>query len=387
MTTSKKKKKINGRRKGTSLSLINDEDGKGIKTKPSSMPLTTNDNGVNELSLFGNLNITVDDSSSSSCVAHQCCAACGKESSDLKTCGGCNLVKYCDATCQMNHRPQHKDECKATAAKLFDKVLFNTPIQPREECPVCFLPHGFANDRIYLLCCVKNLCAGCVYSLRQCLGTSASSCPFCRSTAFLDMEKGKALLDKKVQANDAGAMQYVACLYSMGEKSYPLDPRKAIELWTKAASLGNMDAHYWLGNSYYMGDNNVVKNIKRALHHWGQAAILGDVTSRFSLGNHEAKVTGNMKRAVKHWSIAASAGQKKALDDLKELYMKGYMTKAELEIVLRAHKDSADGMYSEQRSIASAFHYVPLRSKDGTYRDQGSGGTCNCVDCMMGRNA
>jgi TPR repeat protein len=149
-----------------------------------------------------------------------------------------------------------------------------------------------------------------------------------------------------------------------------------------------MDAHYWLGNSYYMGDNNVVKNIKRALHHWGQAAILGDVSSRFSLGNHEAKVTGNMKRAVKHWSIAASAGQKKALDDLKELYMKGYMTKAEFEIVLRAHKDSADGMYSEQRSIASTFDNGRFRSKDGgMYRDQGSGGTCNCVDCMMGRNA
>jgi hypothetical protein len=102
MTTSKKKKKkINGRRKGTpSLSLINDDDGKGIKAKPSSMPLT-NDNGVNELS-FGNLNITVDDSSSSSCVAHQWCAACVKESSDLKTCGGCNLVKYCDARCDVS---------------------------------------------------------------------------------------------------------------------------------------------------------------------------------------------------------------------------------------------------------------------------------------------
>ena len=84
---------------------------------------------------------------------------------------------------------------------------------------------------------------------------------------------------------------------------------------------------------------------------------------------------------MKHWSIAASAGQKKALDDLKELYMKGYMTKAEFEVVLRAHKDSADGMNSEQRTKASSFNI------GGVYRDKSSGGTCNCVDCMMGRNA
>lgn len=112
------------------------------------------------------------------------------------------------------------------------------------------------------------------------------------------------------------------------------------------------------------------------------------MSSRFSLGSHEAKVTGNMERAVKHWSIAASAGQKKALDDLKELYMKGYMTKAEFEVVLRAHKDSADGMNSEQRTKASSFNLgAGFRSSDGVYRNKSSGGTCNCVDCMMGRNA
>ena len=387
MTTSRKKKKGNERRKGTPSmsSQTNDDDETGRHAKPSSMP-PTNDDGVNEL--FGNLNIAVDDISSSSCVAHQCCSACGKESNHLKTCGGCNLVKYCDATCQMNHRPQHKDECKTIAAKLFDEVLLNTPILPREECPVCFLPHGFANDECYLPCCGKNLCAGCMYSLKV-VGTSTLSCPFCRSIEFGTWRDGKSLLDKKVKANDARSMHLVAYYHSVGKNGYPFDPRKAIELWSKAASLGNMDAHYWLGNSYYTGDNNVVKSIKRGLHHWGQAAILGDVSSRFSLGSHEAKVTGNMERAVKHWSIAASAGQKKALDDLKELYMKGYMTKAEFEVVLRAHKDSADGMNSEQRTKASAFNIVPhrFRSSDGVYRDKSSGDTCNCVDCMMGRNA
>ena len=32
------------------------------------------------------------------------CAACGKESETLKTCSGCNAVKYCNADCQKAHR-------------------------------------------------------------------------------------------------------------------------------------------------------------------------------------------------------------------------------------------------------------------------------------------
>jgi phage FluMu protein Com len=58
---------------------------------------------------------------------------------------------------------------------------------------------------------------GKIFALAVCIHYDKSSCPFCRSTNFLDMEKGKALLNKKVQANDARAMQYVACMYSMGE--------------------------------------------------------------------------------------------------------------------------------------------------------------------------
>ena len=46
------------------------------------------------------------------------CAACGEGGDDLKTCTACKMVKYCNATCQKAHRPQHKKECKKRAAEL-----------------------------------------------------------------------------------------------------------------------------------------------------------------------------------------------------------------------------------------------------------------------------
>lgn len=46
------------------------------------------------------------------------CAACGKGGDGLKTCNGCKMVTYCNATCQKAHWQKHKTECKKRAAAL-----------------------------------------------------------------------------------------------------------------------------------------------------------------------------------------------------------------------------------------------------------------------------
>jgi hypothetical protein len=69
-----------------------------------------------------------------------CCADCGKDGgASLKVCKLCMLIRYCDANCQRNHWPKHKNECKQRAAELHDEALFNDP-QAMEDCPICFLP-------------------------------------------------------------------------------------------------------------------------------------------------------------------------------------------------------------------------------------------------------
>jgi len=50
-----------------------------------------------------------------------CCADCGSAAGgdvSLKSCKSCMLVKYCNANCQKNHWPEHKNECKQRAAEL-----------------------------------------------------------------------------------------------------------------------------------------------------------------------------------------------------------------------------------------------------------------------------
>lgn len=39
------------------------------------------------------------------------CASCGARRSDLRMCGGCRAVRYCDVTCQRAHRSEHRDSC------------------------------------------------------------------------------------------------------------------------------------------------------------------------------------------------------------------------------------------------------------------------------------
>ena len=81
-------------------------------------------------------------------IAH--CAECGKEGGvSLKSCKSCLETKYCDATCQKNHWPTHKKQCKQRAAELHDEALFKDP-PAKEDCPICFLPMP-----LKLICCLS----------------------------------------------------------------------------------------------------------------------------------------------------------------------------------------------------------------------------------------
>jgi hypothetical protein len=70
----------------------------------------------------------------------QCCAECGEDGGiSLKACKSCKSVKYCNSSCQRNHWPTHKKDCKQRAAELRDEALFKDP-PAKEDCPICFLP-------------------------------------------------------------------------------------------------------------------------------------------------------------------------------------------------------------------------------------------------------
>ena len=134
-----------------------------------------------------------------------CCAECGEEGGvRLKVCKACMVAKYCNADCQRNHWPTHKQECKRRAAEIYDEALFKDP-PDKEDCPICFLRmpyelvscvslppatitsvpiHDFAeaNEELanmttetYFSCCGKSICKGCIHSFKS---LNIGTCPF-----------------------------------------------------------------------------------------------------------------------------------------------------------------------------------------------------------------
>ena len=49
---------------------------------------------------------------------------------------------------------------------------------------------------------------------------------------------------------------------------------KAIELWKRAAELGNTEAYYNIGNAH-LGGKGVKRDFEKARHYWVQGAVRG----------------------------------------------------------------------------------------------------------------
>lgn len=163
----------------------------------------------------------------------------------------------------------------------------------------------------YYECCGKSICKGCMYSLMIESG-KIGNCPFCNSDR--DNKTHQVAVEgimKRVETNDAGAMQVLAGYYHQGIFGLHQDRERAIALWKQAAELGSSQAHYYLGSIYHEG-----RDLKMTKSHYVAAAMAGHELARCNLGSIEGK-SGNMERAVKHWMIAASTGSYTAMSLLK----------------------------------------------------------------------
>jgi TPR repeat protein len=287
------------------------------------------------------------------------------------------LVKYCSAECQNKHWPKHKKECKLRAAEIYDEALFKDP-PAKEDCPICFLPmpvkliscislppatilsvpiYDFAqaNQKLvkkateqYYVCCGKSVCAGCIHSCYE--SGNFGKCPFCNAERMSKTEDellGEIM--KRVEANDAGALNLLGNHHYNGLREFQQDVEKAIELQTQAAELGSSDAHFALGLHYHKGGD-----MKKANVHLGAAAMAGCEAARYNLGRIEAN-NGNFERAFKHWTIAASAGCFDSMHELIVFYEKGlrlgysFVSRESIDSILTAYNNSCAEMRSEAR--------------------------------------
>ena len=308
-------------------------------------------------------------------MSSSCCADCGGvagEGVSLKVCKACMLARYCSPTCQRNHWPKHKKECKQRAAELHDEALFKDP-PAKKDCPICFLPmpikliscislppatissmpiHNFAeaNEELanmsmetYFPCCGKSICSGCIHSF--CKSGNGDNCPFCKSNIIgkTDEECVEELM-KRIEVNDAGSMYVLGSYHSHGQLGLQQDRGKALELYARSAELKFSNAHYHLGTNYHReGD------LTKAKFHYEAAAMAGHEGARYNLGCMEYHSGGNVERAVKHWMIAASGGHYCAINSLQIEFEKGRVSRELINSTLAAYNTSCAEMRSNAR--------------------------------------
>ena len=276
------------------------------------------------------------------------CANCGKceeSSGDLKACMACKLVKYCNRDCQIEHRPQHKKACKKRAAELYDAALFkeHTP----EDCPICFLPLPSAAQEIFFSCCGKIICSGCVSMFES---GAKRLCAYCRTPPAESNEEELKRLKNLMEKGNGDAFNQLGGYYAQGIRGMPQDRAKSNELWLKAGELGCAEAYFNLGIMYSNERGGAIDK-KKAKHYYELAAMIGDIQARNNLGANEYQ-SGNHHRAFKHFIISARAGDKMSLDNVKQGYTEGHVTKEEYANTLREYQKSQDETKSNARDKA-----------------------------------
>jgi len=141
--------------------------------------------------------------------------------------------------------------------------------------------------------------------------------------------------------------------YAKAEQGLPQDVQKCNELLLEAGELGCAQAYYNLGVHYNTG-RGVEVDVNKAMHYWELAAMGGHIMARHNLGCIAGKA-GKYDRAKKHYILAAKAGFEISLDQVKEGYMDGFVTKDEYASTLRAYQKSIGEMKSSARDIAEAL--------------------------------
>ena len=291
----------------------------------------------------------------------------------MKICAACNETLPKDKFSKKQWQLKQQRRCKECIAANRDVTLLKAPAEPlradgegepcvsdedifkepppKDECPICLLPMPLDHEGVrYKECCGKVICIGCSYVNET--ENNRKICAFCRAPEANSDKDCIERINKRVEANDAGAMCQLGLFYDRGERGLRQNYKKANKLFHRAGELGNTTSQYNIGISYLRGEG-VEKDLKKAKYYWELAAIGGIAMARHNLGCSEWRA-GNMNRALKHWMISAAAGYDNSLNAIRGCFLDGHATKDDFENALRAHKEASDEMKSEQREAAAA---------------------------------
>ena len=158
---------------------------------------------------------------------------------------------------------------------------------------------------------------------------------------------------KRVEADDANAIYTLGSFYREGINGYPVDHKKALELFHRSGKIGYAGAYCNIGLAYEYGIG-VEHDRTKATHYYELAAMGGSAPSRFNLGLDEEEAGNMLDRAIKHHMIAVLSGSSKSLERIKDLYSKGHATKDDYTAALRTYQGYLGEIKSVQRDKAAA---------------------------------
>ena len=133
--------------------------------------------------------------------------------------------------------------------------------------------------------------------------------------------------------------------------------------------MGDVAAQYCLATLYYYGDG-VEEDDEKAIHHFEQAAIGGHPQARGLLADYEMK-NGSFERAAKHLIINANLGCDFSLTHVKELFVRGVVSKDDYAAALRAYQAAVNATKSAERDKAEVY-YKKLEMQFERYPEQGT---------------
>ena len=157
-------------------------------------------------------------------------------------------------------------------------------------------------------------------------------------------------LKKRAKGGDPVAIKELGLRYYQGRFGLDRDLGKAMELFQRAADLGNAAAFGFLAHMYDNDANEAgfVRDSEKAMKCLELGEKAGDIESRLVLGGKEYE-RGNKALAIRHWQICAATGFKDSTNELIQCFQKGLVSKSELEESLRAKHEAWKEMQSEER--------------------------------------
>ncbi|EJK50816.1 hypothetical protein THAOC_30082, partial [Thalassiosira oceanica] len=263
-----------------------------------------------------------------------------RSTSDMKICGACVRElpdgSYSEEQRGLRQSIRRCEECVAAGNQLVLMKKGRTRSE-EDDCPICQLPllldtrHSSCRP-----CCMKEVCNGCLFAAAK---RGMLDCPFCRASVP-DESQSLAMIRKRVAAGDPVAICTLGAEYRFGGYGLKKDVTRAVELYERAAELGEKDAHYNLGALYDEG-TDVETDTAKAIRHYEAAAMCGHVYARHNLG-HIDGMAGNRVIAQQHFLISAKLGSDDSLRMVKAAFMAGLATKADFASALRGHQNAVD---------------------------------------------